>query len=144
MPYSYHEQVNIILLYNYIPNCKIILLKFLVLRNQLQDWGYFWRGTKALVIGITQRKGDQQFITCKAEELFQKSWEAGHRHVRLQFQIREQRAVLQMINVHDTNLHSLAYNSVLKFYLLQSINTRTLLTINIQLSRSSRFVYSRK
>lgn len=79
MPSSYHEQANIILLYNYIPKCKIIVLKFLVPRNEPQDGGCFRRGTKALVIGITQRKGDQQFITCKAGDLFQKSWEAGHR-----------------------------------------------------------------
>lgn len=98
------------------------------------------RGTKVLVIGITQRKGDQQFINSKGEDLFQKSWEAGHK----QWETSEPRAVLQLINVNDTNLYSFAYNSVFKFYLLHSINTRTLLTINTCLSRGTRFVYSRK
>lgn len=64
MPSSHYEQANIVLLYNYIPNCKIILMKFLVPRNQLQEGECFQRGTKALAIGITQRKGDQQFIIC--------------------------------------------------------------------------------
>lgn len=54
-------------------------MRFLVPRNQLQEGEHFQRGTKALVIRITQRKRDQQFIICKAEDLFQKTGEAGHR-----------------------------------------------------------------
>lgn len=80
MPCLYYKQANLVLLYHYIPNYKKILMKFLVLRFQLQEGECFQRGMKALVIGITQRKGDQQFIICKAEDLFLKSWEAGHRH----------------------------------------------------------------
>lgn len=98
------------------------------------------RGVKVLVIGITQSKGDHQFINSKGKDLFQKSWEAGYR----QWETSEPRAVLPLINVHDTNLYSFAYTSVFKFYLLHSINTRTLLTINTWLSRGSRFVYSGK
>lgn len=55
-------------------------MKFLVPRNRLQEGVCFQRGTKAIVIGITQRKGDQQFIICEGEDLFLKSWEAGHGH----------------------------------------------------------------
>lgn len=111
MPSSCYQLANIVLIYNYIPNCKIILTKFLVPRNQLQEEECFQGGMKTLVIGITQRNEDQQLINCKGEDLFQKSWEAEH----WQWETSEPRVVLQLINVHDTNLYSLAYNSVLNF-----------------------------
>lgn len=105
-------------------------------RNQLQDGGCFQSGRKVLVTWITRGTGDQQ--SSAGRQTLSSTGAGGWRQAVGDSALanRAQGSIPSDSHI-DSNLHSPV--CIFKFQLLHSISTKTLLSINIWLSRGSSF-----